>query len=69
MPETIYLVGQNKDFEQWEVQGVFSCLDRAIEACYSDNYFIMECILDKELPRETSNILRQMYPTISREWI
>lgn len=50
---TVWFVGQYKEGEAWEIQGVFSTEDAAKAACRKFNYFYLPLILDENFPDET----------------
>lgn len=50
----LYLVGQtiNEELGLFDIQGVFSTVEKAIEACRGDNFWWFKMRLDEELPIE-----------------
>lgn len=52
----MWLVGQYKNIGMWEFQGIFTTEKLAVNACRDENYFVMEVLIDTEIPHETSEM-------------
>ena len=37
----------------WDLQGVFSSREKAVEACHGPEFYVMPVLIDVELPIET----------------
>lgn len=52
----MYMVGQQiptrENPERWELQGIFSTVEKAVVACRTRNFFYTEMTMDEELPLE-----------------
>lgn len=49
----VWVCGQNKFGGRWELQGVFSTEEAAIDACRDHTYFVGPIKLNESLPHET----------------
>lgn len=60
----VWICGQSKtkDGTVWELQGIFSTEEKAVEACRKPNYFVAPIILDEEYPEETEVMPGCYYP-------
>lgn len=64
-PRVMYVVGQTLppyDGTAWELVGVFSAEQLAVDACVDGNYFVMPVVLDRAAPSDTVVHLGTWYP-------
>jgi hypothetical protein len=62
-------IGEDTECEsRWELQGVFSSEDLAIDACKKHkDFFIGPVFLNKEYPYDTTEWVGSYYPNIKRK--
>ena len=68
MSDTVWVAGQvlNFEYEKWEVIGVFSTEQKAIEACVGLNDFIGPLIVDAVAPRDSVDWVGSYYPLLGK---
>ena len=64
--KTLWIVGKTNDGlvrnDSWEFAGVFDTEEKAIEACYTNRYFIGPIEINKKLDKETEEWEGAYYP-------